>query len=621
MTRPSIGVLSLTAMGLAAAAPAAVAQDRSNVGNIIAVPLSTEYAKKFQDALSTATKSVNTINKLDLSDFMARHGTTVASDALFDTLGQSNITSFGLYVATESRIKSFANDISKIVSSETPETRSVLSDLQKTYQARRTPKITIAADFHGGAQMTTISSVETPRQAVAESLLTTGTLSVNETIAAAIDRASAVKSRLIDRNTIPFMTSTTILSTAAARSAAAVPLSKSYNQVFEAFTRTLDAPDSDVATTAFVDAAKNYKAVYVAQWPSIKNDPVARQAAAQTFLGLGQQRALKAQYGVLTNFEPPSYEQIYYFSRHVVSLKAGGGKICSGIALNKSWVLTAGHCFQSRSWKDIRVVFDINGRGQESKPIKIVDLWPDPTPGSRNPDKIDFAFVRVDQDSEVDGLFGELQKMTQAKPFGAEQLCIRTLPVSYKEPVFAVGYPQGQSKTVHDYSYVWFPYKISEDDFNAIGAEVYAQALAVENQTRRPQYAQAVKDSFEAGYSTIKPEGGQNFRYYYGATFGTPPRPGFGIDTDTSGGDSGSPVFDRQKRCIVGVFNGGQRDTLSAPAASWREHEFAVPITEVLAHINSVPTDQMPAGQTADAATVDERKLLMVRINEITDIR
>jgi hypothetical protein len=179
----------------------------------------------------------------------------------------------------------------------------------------------------------------------------------------------------------------------------------------------------------------------------------------------------------------------------------------------------------------------------------------------------------------------------------------------------------GQAKTVHDYAYVWFPFKIGEALYNQMGAEIYAQAYKIETQLGRQSYADSVKKGFESAYGKTITEGGQVSHLYYEGAYGTAVRPSFGIDTDTSGGDSGSPVFDRLSRCIVGVFSSGQRDTLIAPEASWREHEVAIPISEILKRIRSTDKTQAFAGRVIDGNLLAGREELLKRLGEVTDIR
>jgi hypothetical protein len=108
---------------------------------------------------------------------------------------------------------------------------------------------------------------------------------------------------------------------------------------------------------------------------------------------------------------------------------------------------------------------------------------------------------------------------------------------------------------------------------------------------------------------------------YYEAAYKTATRPSFGIDTDTSGGDSGSPVFDRLSRCVIGVFSAGQRDTLVTPEASWREHEVAIPISEILKRIRSVDKGQAFGDRVIDENLLAGRTELLKRLDVVTDIR
>jgi hypothetical protein len=111
--------------------------------------------------------------------------------------------------------------------------------------------------------------------------------------------------------------------------------------------------------------------------------------------------------------------------------------------------------------------------------------------------------------------------------------------------------------------------------------------------------------------------GGLTFHWYYDSTGGSALRPAFGIDTDTSTGDSGSPVFDRLTRCIVGIFSGGQRDTLSASEVSWREHEIAIPMSEILQRVKATDRGQKAGNRGLDQDTLDARDELLRRLAEI----
>jgi hypothetical protein len=78
----------------------------------------------------------------------------------------------------------------------------------------------------------------------------------------------------------------------------------------------------------------------------------------------------------------------------------------------------------------------------------------------------------------------------------------------------------------------------------------------------------------------------------------TSKRPMFGFDTDTVEGNSGGTVFGRTDACILGVFNGGQPDGVLISEASWREHEFATPIAEVVEDLETYTKDIVVQGAT-----------------------
>jgi hypothetical protein len=114
---------------------------------------------------------------------------------------------------------------------------------------------------------------------------------------------------------------------------------------------------------------------------------------------------------------------------------------------------------------------------------------------------------------------------------------------------------------------------------------------------------------------------GLSFESRGNTAYKTAARPSFGIDTDTSSGESGSPVFGRLSRCIVGVFSSGQRDTLVAPEASWCEHEVAIPASEILKGIRSTDKAQAFGPRVLDASLLAGRDELLRRLDEATDVR
>ena len=599
-------------------APPARSQNQSSGFVIVPNRLSNGSAPaNYQDIVRDVKRTGQTNLQLNVPPQLLPT-TTAASGAVSHS---TSVNSYDVFFADAARLKANADEIAKIVSNEPADQHSVLYDMQKKYQSSdRGAKIIVPRNISDFITATGMTTSTFSHSTMITAPAVTGLLTVNEAIASDLKQAAKSPANWLDEKSAQLITSSTVLENAAARSAAAQPLAKSYSAVISQFMKAVAAPGDDGARQGYVDAAAAFKSDYATQWPNIKNDAVARQAAADSYNGLARQRVLKAQYGALTNFSPLSYEQVFYFSRRVVTLLDGSGVICSGIALNKRWIISAGHCFTNRSWSDVRVSFDMDGLGTASRPLQILDQWPEPAPGSNGSDVIDFAFVRVEEDAAVSAVFAELDARVHATPYGAEPLCLRSTPVTYKQPVFAIGYPFGGAKLVHDYAYVWFPYKINEPLYNQMGSEIFAQARAIEKQLGRTSYAEFVKQEFEAAYGKTALEGGQTYHYYYD-NLGTALRPSFGIDTDTSGGDSGSPVFDRTSRCIVGVFSGGQRDTLVASDASWRQHEIATPVSEVLKQVRATDRAQKVGDRTLDDNVLAARDELLQRLTEVTDIR
>jgi hypothetical protein len=593
------------------------AQKQSEKFVIVPNKLSTPVTRsQFQDVVRDVQRTGQTTLQFETGTASALAGAGVTATSGFVSKAASlNSSLLKVFITDQTHLKESADQIAATVSNEPADRHSVLYDLQKKYQASdRTYKLTVPKKISNFVATVSDVTVFTP-PAAAEPL------GVNEAVAADLKQAAQSPTKWLDEQSVQLMPSSSVLGGVANRSRAAMTLSKSYSSVIDQFTNAIAAPADENATKNYVDAAAAFKSDYATQWPKIKTDVAARAAAADSYNGLARQRVLKAQYGALTNFPPLSYEQVFYFSRHVVTLRDGGGVVCSGIALSKRWIISAGHCFINRAWSDMRVQFDLDGLGKASRPLKILDQWPEPAPGSSQKDQIDFSFLRVEDDADVSEAFDDLEARIHARPYSAEPLCLRSLPVTYKEPVFAVGYPMGMAKTVHDYAYVWFPYKIDDDLYNQMGSEIFAQAYKIEKEIGRTSYADSVVKEFEAAYSKTTTEGGQNFHWYYDNTAGSALRPAFGIDTDTSEGDSGSPVFDRLTRCIVGIFSGGQRDTLTASEVSWREHEIATPISEILQVIKSTAGDQKADGRVLDEATLAARDELLNRLREMTDIR
>lgn len=400
--------------------------------------------------------------------------------------------------------------------------------------------------------------------------------------------------------------------------AAAAPIAQAYGDVVTTLSQVISEPSRPTNVEAFQRAGASYRAAYSRSWRALAT-PEERRQAARTFTALSQQSQLKAIYGVVTNFPPLSYRQIYHYAQRVVGIEINGDRICSGIAIDAEWIMTAGHCLARGPLSDaVSISFD--GRG--SQPLRVrglKDRWPSSIPGVNLEDPLDYVFLRIEPTTELQAVIAALD--AEAGTQGLHPLCLLTGDLPYRQPVFAIGHPLGRDMTVHDYAYVWFPHRLSQQGFDQVEAETFAQADSLGRQIGDPDYAERTREALRKTYRRQERDG--EISYTYMLALNELPdgaaRPAFGIDTDTFSGDSGAPVFDRKTQCIAGVFGGGEDDRLVATQVSWREHEFATPIAAILAHAGMQPVDQTAEGQPAEARVVEKRRALLALLSRLSD--
>ena len=402
--------------------------------------------------------------------------------------------------------------------------------------------------------------------------------------------------------------------------AAAAPIAQAYRAVVATRGRVIGEPSSAANAEAFRRAGANYRAAYNRNWRALAT-PEERARAARTYTALSRQSQLKAVYGVVTNFPPLSYRQIYHYSQRVVGIEINGERVCSGIALDAEWIMTAGHCLARAPLSDAVVVSFNTGGNQELRVRGLEDRWPASIPGARISDPLDYVFLRIEPSAPLREQIASLD--AEAGSNGLRPLCLLTENLPYRRPVFAIGHPLGQDKTVHDYAYVWFPHRLSQNDFDQVESETYAQAEDVARQIEDTGYADRAREALRRAYRRSEQNGEISFTYMLPLddTADGPARPSFGIDTDTFSGDSGAPVFDRKTQCIAGVFGGGEDDQLVALQASWREHEFATPIAAILEHARQQPDNLTGAGQPVAADILAKRQALLLFLTQLSASR
>jgi hypothetical protein len=168
--------------------------------------------------------------------------------------------------------------------------------------------------------------------------------------------------------------------------------------------------------------------------------------------------------------------------------------------------------------------------------------WPDLLNKKFGADLPDFAIVRF---KAPDG-----QPLV---PNAAAVQCVRSTPLGRGEPLYVVGYPQGNPVTVHDSARVYLPFReLDGDRFLQLRIDVEAQT--VDGITWR--FFRSVVDNFQ---------------------------PRMGIVADTFRGNSGGPVFDHEReQCVAGILISGSPDTGVRRTPNWREHERVEPTLQPL---------------------------------------
>jgi hypothetical protein len=313
------------------------------------------------------------------------------------------------------------------------------------------------------------------------------------------------------------------------------------------------------------------------QWANV------RGVVAETFSDSDEYKAI---YGPFDNYPPWRYEVIFQQSPAAVAIAEPGRttSVCSGVLLADDLVLTAAHCFSGppvRPPTSLEVWFGYVDPpdGYARKPIAKRPILEVVAPGpARLPDLLsgrfgaslyDYAVVRIGP-AGADGNAGAIPQ------------CLRREALHKGDPIYVVGYPRGSPAMVHDSARVYLPYRVYDgEEFLRLRLEVEADLLDV------PERAESM-DQFDQSYDAVT-EGGIQWRLLRYVRDGGQPR--MGIVADTFRGDSGAPVFDRDRyQCVVGVLVAGAPDTGQRRVPNWKEHERVLPISAILDDLESDPT-------------------------------
>ena len=477
------------------------------------------------------------------------------------------------------RLQAVTGDIVRRLNAESGDAPSALRDLRERQVRVAKPAIRTGNVFSSAMYSIPLAAATDP-------------LDVNEAFAAGIERAR-LKGFDISPAQIQLLPSPKKLTAAAMAGSILRPVAKAYAATIAALGAIIDDPEDPLAGPRLKAAAETTYAEFVASWPALQKDWAARGAAIRAIDGIRRQSELKAIYGVRSEFEPKSYQAIFLQSARSVAIHDASGRIiCSGLLVTGEWIMTAGHCFTSRSWQNMSAT--VNVPGAPATRLALLDAWPDHPRGSRPADAIDYAFVRIAPTAPLSTAFRALEGQTRAA-FG-QPLCIRKRAAAFEEPVVVIA-QLSSDRRVYDHAYVWFPFEVLGEEFDRVSAMTgirlhrFAEAAWPDSRHNQEVFFRENMKSLEDAYAAVTGAGTQSRRQYrWAPASATSRRPMFGFDTDTVQGNSGGAVFSRSDACLLGVFNGGQPDGIVVSESSWREHEFATPIETVLTEILAAPS-------------------------------
>jgi V8-like Glu-specific endopeptidase len=301
----------------------------------------------------------------------------------------------------------------------------------------------------------------------------------------------------------------------------------------------------------------------------------------------------KALYGAYDNYPPWTYDVIYRQSPSVVAIGEPGSRtsLCTGVLIASDLVLTAGHCFaapHARLPDKLEVWFDYAYRPAGTAPTiqrRRIEGVVAPPPerfasllaGEFSAELLDYTILRIpniDREPPIAGLAPQ---------------CLRRNTLHRGDAVYVVGYPRGEPIMIHDSARVYLPYRILDGaEFIRLRLDVEADLLS--SDTRRELLRQ-----FDSSYQSETVDG-LTWRVFRNIRDSGQPR--MGIVADTFQGNSGGPVYDRERdQCVVGILVAGSPDTGQRRTPNWKEHERVLPIAAILEDL----------AKTASGKTILER--------------
>lgn len=318
----------------------------------------------------------------------------------------------------------------------------------------------------------------------------------------------------------------------------------------------------------------NVQSAFVDSYSKLKPD---QKKERKAILGAYHEvlKTKKAIYIRDDRYIPEAYKEIYANSKGSVALFNSSGAYCSGVLIGKDIVLTANHCIEKWFPEDIDVVFsyeiDIKGNPivpkDKYKAEKFIKFLP--IDGAV---QLDIALIRLEKNKANSNGVDKFVSAGENWPIQ----CLSEKRVLKDDPIYIIGHPQGDPRTVADNAFVKFPFKVGEKEFNQI-------KLSVETELKDDLNREEIMSAFFDSYQEHTIDGRKTFLNYSKRWYS---QPTIGVDSDTFHGNSGSPAYHRITHKVIGLLIAGEQDLddyIYAPG--WRTHEAVFPASQIVTKI------------------------------------
>lgn len=341
-----------------------------------------------------------------------------------------------------------------------------------------------------------------------------------------------------------------------------------------------DATESDIR--ALRAATETAQQQVVAVYKTVAQDD--REGQRELVEQHAELRRLeKSLYGRDDRYPPQTYERIYANSRGAFALraKAEDKPRCSAVLIGEKLALTNNHCILEEAPDEFEALFDYEDDLDGNRlPVRRFPLTRIRLTDEDERGRLDFVLLELGSngDGELPGALYPVQ-------------CLSPAPVRRDEPLYVVGYPLGEPRTVHDNTWVYFPYRLTEDEYVEMKLLVSAEfgSIAAEDASYSEGKLKEFVDSYRLREDGDALSGGLPYYEYISVRFDE--QPTIGVDSDTYRGNSGSPVYHRRSHAVVGLLFDGQEDLSQPWEPGWRSHEAVLPIAEIVERLDAAAPD------------------------------